>query len=138
MATIDFATSDCYFILVILKEMRNYMTQEERQTCARLYFLYSGGEPVQEHKWNDKGANELYRMILKVQNCSTGIAWLPKVPNTMPTIAKQAATYLVQYLYKSLKKQYALNKSKTAVVPACVQSHFLAHRSLILSAIAGF
>ncbi len=81
------------------------MTHEERETCARLYFLYSGGEPIPEHKWNDNGANELYRMILRVQNCSTGIAcaWLPKVPATMPTTPAQAAIYLTKYLYESLK-----------------------------------
>lgn len=114
------------------------MTKEERETCSRLYFLFSGGEPVQEHKWNDKGANELYRMILKVQNCSSGIAWLPKIPSSMPTTPAQAGMYLAKYFYASIKKQYALNKSKTAFVPACVQSHFLSHRSLILAAIAGF
>ncbi len=114
------------------------MTQKERETCARLYYLYSQGEVIEDYRWNDNAANELYAMILHVQNCSQGIAWLPSIPSTMPTTPAQAGIYIFKYFYDSLKKQDALNKSETAVVLPCVHRHFKAHRSVIQAAIMGF
>lgn len=113
------------------------MTQEERKACARLYYLFSEGETIPEHQWNDQAAYELYAMILSVNHCSKGIAWLPLIPSTMPTTAAQAGTYIVKYFVHAFQMQDALNKSETAVVMPCLHSHFLAHRSLIQMAAAG-
>jgi hypothetical protein len=113
------------------------MTEQERQTCAKLYYLYSGGDTIDSHKWNNSGAQELYRMILNVQNCSMGIAWLPTIPNTMPTTPGQAAIYLVQYFYESLEKYDQIKFGKGAI-EACQTSHFKSHESLIKSALIGY
>jgi len=115
------------------------MTNEEREICAELFFAFTNDNEMPSHRWNDKAAVELYRMIRVLKNCSTGMSWIISLPAIMPTSGPGAARTALKYLYDiwKAKKKVDAATSASGLNPRCKESHTDGHVQAIKYAAMG-
>lgn len=111
------------------------LTSKEREACSDLFYIFSE-ERIEPHQWNEKAAFLLYEMIAKIKKCSAGMNWLPTIATAMPTSGSAAATYLLKYVYKSVKAHIQLKKITAVVVP-CQQVGVGVYKTDIYMAVMG-
>ncbi|MFW5443363.1 MAG: hypothetical protein ACKE51_03515 [Methylococcaceae bacterium] len=84
------------------------MTIEEKEICAELFLAFTNDNEMPSHRWNDKAAVELYRMIRVLKNCSTGMSWIISLPVIMP----QLVVLRLQELHLNICMIYGKQKRK--------------------------
>ncbi len=115
------------------------MTNEEREVCAELFLALTDDITMPSHRWNDKAAVELYRMIYTLKRCSKGMAWLTNLPVLTSTKTPSLARTALKYLYDvwRTKKKIEATTSANGINPRCKESHNDGHVNLIKFAAMG-
>ncbi|MFW5443254.1 MAG: hypothetical protein ACKE51_02965 [Methylococcaceae bacterium] len=116
------------------------MTNEEREVCAELFLAFTNDISMPSHRWNDKAAVELYRMIYALKRCSKGMVWLTSLPVLTSTKTPSLARTALKYLYDVWreKKKVEGATSASGINPRCKDSHTKRHINLIIAAAMGF
>jgi len=101
------------------------MTSEEREICAELFLAFTSDTTMPPHRWNDKAAVELYKMIRVLKNCSIGMSWIISLPVLLPTSGPAAARTALKYLYDiwKAKKKIDTTTSASGISPRCKDSY---------------
>lgn len=113
------------------------MTNEEREVCADLFLALTADITMPSHRWNDKAAVELYRMIYALKRCSKGMAWLTNLPVLTTTKTPSLARTALKYLYDVWQEKKKVEAGKH-INPRCKDSHNHGHVNLIKLAAMGF
>ncbi len=83
------------------------MTMEDKEKCAEIYKIYTGGIETEPSKWNEKAGDFLAQMVVEIERCTRGMAAARAV---WPSNIKVSWSYLVKIVYNIIKGESKLRQ----------------------------
>lgn len=83
------------------------MSIADKEKCAEIYEIYTGGIHTEPSKWNERAGDLLAQMVFQIEKCTRGMAAARAV---WPTNIKVGWDYLVKVVYHIIKGEVKLRK----------------------------
>lgn len=83
------------------------MTMAEKEKCAEIYEIYTGGIHTEPSKWNERAGDLLAKMVYEIEKCTRGMAAARAV---WPNNIKVGWGYLVKVVYHIIKGEAKLRQ----------------------------
>lgn len=102
------------------------MTMADKEKCAEIYEIYTGGIHTEPAKWNERAADLLAKMVFDIERCTRGLAAARAV---WPINIKVGWGYLVKVVYHIIKGEAKLRQGY--VHTACLDISIGVYKSSI-------